>query len=269
MANAIRRTISALTSNSCKSSARWLLGNGAKHRLHAMTLKRTLSCLSSLDRFSSKPKLATASNTCRRCQMHTEVDQELLKHLEEEIANEKKSEQKKVPSIEGWDAKTNGSEVILQKKHGDEILEVKLNVNNSVRADDQGQAGAENEQPPVMVSKPMFEVIIKKASGKVLNFECDFFVDQEFHDEGLEQEQDIGDLFNISEVTLHDGQVKETDYLLSADVMDATMYDLLMDMLDERGIGNDFIMKLVDYCTSYEHDQYVSFLEKFKAAIKE
>ena len=47
------------------------------------------------------------------------------------------------------------------------------------------------------------------------------------------------------------------------------MYDLLMDMLDERGIGNDFIMKLVDYCTSYEHDQYVSFLEMFKAAIKE
>ena len=29
-------------------------------------------------------------------------------------------------------------------------LEVKLNVNNSVRADDQGQAGAENEQPPVV-----------------------------------------------------------------------------------------------------------------------
>ena len=48
-----------------------------------------------------------------------------------------------------------------------------------------------------------------------------------------------------------------------------TMYDLLMDMLDERGIGNDFVLKLVDFCTSYEHDQYVSFLEKFKAVIKE
>ena len=29
------------------------------------------------------------------------------------------------------------------------------------------------------------------------------------------------DLFNISEVTLHDGKVQEQDYLLSADVMDA------------------------------------------------
>ena len=43
-----------------------------------------------------------------------------------------------------------------------------------------------------MVSKPMFEVSIKKASGKVLSFECDFFVDQEFQDESLQQEQDVG-----------------------------------------------------------------------------
>lgn len=269
MASAIRRTFTALSSSSCKFSARMLLGNGSKHRLHPMTLKRTLSCLSSFDKHSSKTRLSTAYSLCRRCQMHTEVDQELVKHLEEEISNEKKAEQKKVAGIEGWDVKANDSEVILQKKHGDEILEVKLNVNNSVRADDQGQAGMENEQPPVMVSKPMFEVSIKKASGKVLSFECDFFVDQEFQDESLQQEQDVGDLFNISEVTLHDGKVQEQDYLLSADVMDATMYDLLMDMLDERGISNDFVVKLVDFCTSYEHDQYVSFLEKFKAVLKE
>ena len=53
-----------------------------------------------------------------------------------------------------------------------------------------------------MVSKPMFEVIIKKASGKVLNFECDFFVDQEFHDEGLEQEQDIGGGYCLCHLTI-------------------------------------------------------------------
>ena len=41
----------------------------------------------------------------------------------------------------------------------------------------------------------MFEVSIKKASGKVLSFECDFFVDQEFQDETLQDEQDVGGEF--------------------------------------------------------------------------
>ena len=59
-------------------------------------------------------------------------------------------------------------------------------------------------------------------------------------------------------------QVKKNFFISSQ-----TMYDLLMDMLDERGISNDFVVKLVDFCTSYEHDQYVSFLEKFKAVLKE
>ena len=31
----------------------------------------------------------------------------------------------------------------------------------------------------------------------------------------------IADLFNISEVTLHSGEVKDADYFLTADVMDA------------------------------------------------
>lgn len=217
----------------------------------------------------SKPRLVAFPNICKRCQMHTEVDQELVKHLEEEIKNEKSSDIKKVTKIDGWDATTDGSDVVLQKKHGDEIIEIKLNVNNSVRADEPGSVSGQEEQPPVMVSKPLFEVNIKKASGKVLTFQCDFFLDQEFHDEGLQKEQDIGDLFNINDVMLHDGTVKDTDYVLSADVMDATMYDLLMDMLDERGIGNDFVAKLVELCTSYEHAQYVSFLEKFKLAIQD
>ena len=65
----------------------------------------------------------SASGICQLTNFshYISVDQELVKHLEEEISNEKKAEQKKVPGIEGWDVKSNGSEVILQKKHGDEM----------------------------------------------------------------------------------------------------------------------------------------------------
>ena len=50
----------------------------------------------------------------------TLVDEELVKHLEEEIANEKSADVQRTPKIDGWDIKTNVSEVILQRKNGDE-----------------------------------------------------------------------------------------------------------------------------------------------------
>ena len=42
-----------------------------------------------------------------------------------------------------------------------------------------------------------------------------------------------------------------------------------MDMLDDRGISNDFMTKLTEFATSYEHDQYVDFLEKLKVVVQE
>ena len=43
------------------------------------------------------------------------------------------------------------------------------------------------------------------------------------------------------------------------------LFDLLMDMLDERGINDEFIGHLVDYCTAYENKQYVGFLNSLKS----
>lgn len=44
---------------------------------------------------------------------------------------------------------------------------------------------------------------------------------------------------------------------------------MLMDMLDERGIDDTFINNMVDFATTYEHSQYVEFLEKLQSIIKE
>ena len=48
-----------------------------------------------------------------------------------------------------------------------------------------------------------------------------------------------------------------------------TLYDMLMDMLDERGIDDTFVNNMVDFATSYEHKQYIEFLDKLKSVIKE
>ena len=44
---------------------------------------------------------------------------------------------------------------------------------------------------------------------------------------------------------------------------------MLMDMLDERGIDDTFVNNMVDFATSYEHKQYIEFLDKLKSVIKE
>lgn len=43
-----------------------------------------------------------------------------------------------------------------------------------------------------------------------------------------------------------------------------TMYDMLLNMLEERGIDGDFVDQLVAFATAYEHGNYVNFLEKLK-----
>lgn len=43
------------------------------------------------------------------------------------------------------------------------------------------------------------------------------------------------------------------------------LYDLLMDMLDERGINDEFANQLVDFSSSYEHSKYVEFLKNLKS----
>jgi complement component 1 Q subcomponent-binding protein, mitochondrial len=42
------------------------------------------------------------------------------------------------------------------------------------------------------------------------------------------------------------------------------LYDILLNLLEERGIGEDFASDLAEFSTSYEHLQYVSLLEKLK-----
>ena len=42
------------------------------------------------------------------------------------------------------------------------------------------------------------------------------------------------------------------------------LYDLLMNMLDERGLDEEFAQKLVDFSTNYEHKCYIKFLDGLK-----
>ncbi|GFO46518.1 retroviral-like aspartic protease 1 [Plakobranchus ocellatus] len=121
-----------------------------------------------------------------------------------------------------------------------------------------------------MVCKPPFEVELSKDDGKVLALQCSFpsqeqmLEESQYSGQNPEAEQ-IDDQFEIQEVAIHDGEWKDTTFSVSAATMDAELFDLLMDMLDERGINDEFIGHLVDYCTAYENKQYVGFLNSLKS----
>ena len=48
-----------------------------------------------------------------------------------------------------------------------------------------------------------------------------------------------------------------------------TLYDMLMDMLHDRGIGDDFVRDLMEFSTNYEQEKYVEFLEQMKSFVEE
>ncbi|XP_041348949.1 complement component 1 Q subcomponent-binding protein, mitochondrial-like [Gigantopelta aegis] len=204
------------------------------------------------------------------CKLHTEVDRELTKFLDKEIELEEKSAQTKVgmPSIKDFDVTADGCDFTLKKKMGNEKISVMFNINGSADAD-QPVAGSQEGEDVHMVSKPPFRVEIDKGSGEILAFQCMFANTDEVEPETSGQPEDaIVDLFEIQDVTLHKGEWKESIYTMSSETMDGNLYDLLMDLLDERGINDEFINDLIEFSTAQEHDKYLEFLKNLNTFVK-
>jgi len=77
--------------------------------------------------------------------------------------------------------------------------------------------------------------------------------------------EEYNDIFVIDEVTLYEGEWKEETYAVAGDILDGYLYDLFMNMLEERGITNEFAEKMSEFCTEYEHDLYVDLLRRLQS----
>merc|ERR1719464_828040 len=198
----------------------------------------------------------TTTNSFTRF-MATKSDQDLGKFLVEEMATEKKN-QRSMPKLEGWKVKTDGSEISLTKDiaGGEQVL-VTLNVNHTV---DSAQPDDGSEEAPEMLSRPNFEVDLIKPGGKTLSFTCSY-VYPEANAEA-EQEEGLDDLFAIDEVTMFEGDNHgDSCYAVAGDILDGYLYDLMMTMLEERGVDNNFAERLSEWCSTYEHSRYITLLE--------
>lgn len=188
-------------------------------------------------------------------QVHTKGERELVEFLTEEIVAEKKAQQQKTlpTEIDGFIAKLNGAEVVLTKQTSKEKIVVSFNVNHTVDAEVDTEVSKDKPDFAEMRSKPQFEIDIVKGS-QTLSFTCSFL-------QGEAQEGEYNDVFGIDEITVYEGEWNNTVYAVAGDVLDGYLYDLLMNYLEEKGISNEFVEKLSDFSTAYEHSAYTSLLE--------
>lgn len=231
-------------------------GQGCKSMCSSV-LSRTPAC-----RHPAKSSSVLRTATCCYSQASTKGDQELADFLVEEIEAEKKARKSaQLPKIEGFDTKLDGSEVTLTRTFNQETVTVRLNVNHSVDAEDAEEFTNQDKapEPGEMKSKPNFTVEIERG-GKKLFFSCTF--NETADAEG--QAENYADSFGVAEFAIYEGEWSDEVYTVSGDIMDGYLYDLLMNMLEERGISSEFGLSLVNFCTVYEHSLYIGLLEKLK-----
>lgn len=225
---------------------------------------RTLWHMCSVDSNNSFLKPQPIGELCRcGCSglLHTKGESDLVQFLKQEIVAEQKAQKlKSLPaSLEGFTLETDGAEMTLTKKNkvGDKIAEtiiVNFNVSHTVDTEESDEIQQDGSYTGEMKSKPSFEVDIVKENS-TLRFGCSF---TDFKGE----EADSLDNFQIDEVTYFEGEWDEKVYAVSGDVLDAYLYDLFIQVLEEKGVSNEFVDKLSELATSHEHSQYIRFLEK-------
>ncbi|XP_026327394.1 complement component 1 Q subcomponent-binding protein, mitochondrial isoform X2 [Hyposmocoma kahamanoa] len=222
-----------------------------------------MSCSNRLDAVESASKLLhNNSNTCScGCSLkalHTKGERELVEFLTEEIVAERKAQKvKALPTeVDGFIVKGEGAEVELSKQLKDEIVRVTFNVNHTVDSDEfEADAQPDKQEFAEMRSKPQFEVDLVRGD-MTLGFTCSFL-----QEPSTTSTDEYNDIFGIDEVTLYKGEWNDKVYAVAGDVLDGYLYDLLMNLLEEKGISNEFVQKLSDFSTAYEHAAYIALLD--------
>lgn len=190
--------------------------------------------------------------------MHTKGERELVEFLTEEILAERKAQKgKSVPTtLDGFAVKLDGADVELTKKGDKETVVISFNVNHTVDTEEEPEIDDNADKPSLgeMRSKPNFEIDIVRGNT-TLSFTCSFLA-------GTAQEGEYNDVFGIDEMTIFEGEWNDKVYAVAGDVLDGYLYDLLMNLLEEKGISNEFAEKLSDFATTFEQSSYVGLLEK-------
>ena len=56
-------------------------------------------------------------------------------------------------------------------------------------------------------------------------------------------------------------KISDKNYAVAGDILDGYLYDLFMQMLEERGVNSEFADNLSEWCSAHEHSQYINLLQ--------
>jgi len=189
--------------------------------------------------------------------MSSKSERELVEFLTEEVLAERKAQKvKTIPTtVDGFNVKLDGADIELIKQCDGEKVVISFNVNHTVDTEEDPELDTNAEKPDIgeMRSKPRFEVDIVKGNT-TLSFTCSFL-------EGAPQEGEYNDVFGIDEMCIFQGEWNDKVYAVAGDVLDGYLYDLLMNLLEEKGVSNEFVEKVSDLATAFEHTSYIGLLE--------
>ncbi|XP_050312423.1 complement component 1 Q subcomponent-binding protein, mitochondrial isoform X1 [Anthonomus grandis grandis] len=185
------------------------------------------------------------------------AEKELVEFLTEEILAERKAQKvKAIPTeLDGFKASLNGAEVSLTKKTDAETITISFNVNHSVDTEAEPEIHPDQDKPEIgeLKSKPAFKIDLVRGETTV-SVLCSFVTPSD-------QDDGYNDGFGIDELSIYNGEWNENIYSVSGEVLDSYLYDLILNYLEEKGISNEFVEKLSDYSTAYEHSAYIGLLE--------
>ena len=145
----------------------------------------------------------------------------------------------------------------MTRQSGNDKVSVKFIVTNTVNAaeseqetdlDAAGQqhlgGGEAPQATPQLKSRPTFTVDINRG-GQTLSFLCSYLPQDYPHtpeggvNEQQQENNESGPLedFQIDEFAIHDGEWNDKTYSADCAVIDGELYDKLLDLLEEHGIG--------------------------------
>ncbi|XP_065353965.1 complement component 1 Q subcomponent-binding protein, mitochondrial-like [Cloeon dipterum] len=235
-------------------------GPNASTNLYTRTLWHMCSSSSANNQMLKTNNHSLTCSCCNHQKVHTKAEKDLVDFLTDEISTEKKTQKQQgnIPKeLDGFKIEAEGSELELSKESGKERIKIYFNINHTVDADG-GSHQEEHQEISEMRSQPTFEVELIRGD-EILGLTCSFLTPD--HQNPDDEYQDV---FSIDEVTMYKGEWKDETYAVSGEILDGNLYDLLMNLLEEKGVSNEFALKLSDFATKYEHNQYVGLLERMQ-----
>jgi len=202
----------------------------------------------------------------KRLQHTYQGDQDLASLLREEIELEL-GQQPSMPKLGNFKTSHDGTLVTLTDRQGDEKITISFDVNKSVNVQTGGEMG--DDMDGGIVSYPEFQVSITKPSGRTLTFNCNTDAGSGMEEEEEDLQEENFRIESVQAYRAERGLDLSTIYEAEAENMDSNLHDMLLDILGEKGIDDEFVDGLIDLSTAVEHRLYVDHLKAMEEFAKE